>query len=420
MLPSAPAGRQPLVDVIRGFALFGILVVNMAAFAHPMTLRGIAEPVGQTTLDAGVARLIQILAEGNFYALFATLFGVGFALQLRGEPLGTFAPRYLRRLGALFAFGLLHGVLVWSGDILMLYAVLGVGLLIFGGLSEKALRTWVGVFFVVTVLLVVLGSAAWRALLMLPAAVEALSDPKLALAAQQGIDDGYRIYGTGTHAEIVGHRAVEFVTAFFSVLLLTGGQIFALMLVGVLLAKSSLLSSPEAHAPLLRRILGWGLLVAVPANAVAAHGAQRFLEVSFLSPEAPWAYLAYTAGGLVGGPALAAVYAAGLALLWRGGVARGLLGLLRSAGRMALTNYLLQSVVCTALFYSYGLGLFGRVHAAWGLVLAVVLFAAQLGFSHLWLKAFELGPVEWCWRAVTHLRLPPMRRRTPVPAPAAV
>lgn len=429
--PSAPAapperpaplgeGRQPFVDSIRGFALFGILLVNMAGFAHPLSLRGFDEPRGQSALDEIVSAAIRGLAEGKFYALFATLFGLGFALQLGRAHAheGSFELRFARRLGALFLFGLLHGLFIWAGDILTTYALLGFGLLLFQRASARATLFWAVLGLLSSIALGGLIALVWRIALEFPSTVELLSDPALTGETAKMVDDAYRLYANGSYLEILQHRAPEFFLMLVTVLFLSAGQIFGLLLCGMLIGRSGVLAAPAQHLPLFRRAVFAGLVIGVPCAVVSVWGFDQLAELPATSKDAPLALFASMAALYVGGPALGAVYGGGLALLWTKRKAQALLAYLSPAGRMALTNYLLQSIVCTTLFNAYGFGLYGQVGAAAGTGIALVVFAAQVALSGLWLRHFRFGPAEWLWRAITYLQLPPMRRKEEAAATA--
>ncbi len=405
-MTTAPShDRLPLIDALRGFALFGILLVNLEGFAHPLEQMGLSAPRGQSPLDHAVSLGIAAFAEAKFYALFAFLFGLGFSLRTGGG--------FFRRLGVLFAMGLSHGFLIWAGDILTAYAVLGVGLLLFGRLRPKAQVIWGGLWMVSSWLLSLLIVLGWAAFLQVP---ELVVQVRAALEANGGLSSefarAHELFAHGTWWEIFKSRAGTFTALTFGTLFMLGGQLLGLMLLGSAVGRSGLLRGSLPTKGLLT-VLAFGLLVGVPVTALKLWGQETFLALPFDAPQAPWAYLADVMGSMVGGAALAAAYAALFALLWQrtGGV---FLSWLAPVGRMSLTNYLLQSVACTLLFNSYGLGLFGQVGAAAGLGICFVLFGAQVAVSHVWMRRFHFGPAEWVWRAATQGRPPPFVKRPAV------
>jgi uncharacterized protein len=184
-----------------------------------------------------------------------------------------------------------------------------------------------------------------------------------------------------------------------------------MFLLGVYFGKRELLHNLEANAPFFRKLLVSGLIVGLISS---------FIYASLSLPLARYdlnvtLFIAQTAHTF-GAPALSLAYLSTFALLWLQPAWRERLKVLAPVGQMALTNYLTQSIVCTLIFYGYGLGFFGQVGTAGGLLLAVALYSLQVVFSNWWMKRFNYGPVEWLWRSLTYLKPQPMRRQ-PRPAP---
>jgi uncharacterized protein len=242
-----------------------------------------------------------------------------------------------------------------------------------------------------------------------PGAAEAMSTPDNAfldgLAAE-----ATRIYRQGTYAEIVRQRLRELAWSLPFALFVQGWGVMAMFLLGLWAGKRQVFRNVDAFRPLLRRLLVVGLLVGLPLNlltaATYATATQTFSPLTLLAPF----------NGYIGAPLLSFAYIAGITLLAQHDVWRKRLAPLASVGRMALSNYLLQSIVCTTIFYSYGLGLFGQVGPAAGLLLSVAIYALQVPLSVLWLRHFQYGPAEWLWRTMTYGRLQPIRARRPLPA----
>lgn len=335
---------------------------------------------GLGPLERAAEWVIVTFAEGSFYPIFAFLFGLGFALQLRkGEGV---VPLYRRRLFVLLGIGVLHAVFVWLGDILVTYALVGFLLLPFRNRSDRTLLLWVvgGTLytFIAFYVLTLFGGNA------LP--------PEL-LAQLEGL------YRTGSYAELTLVR-LSWLFLNLTNLLVVFPQILALFLLGLLVGRRGVLQDPEAHAPLLRRTFGVTLAVGLPlvllrGAALARGGSTPLFEALDVA---------------IGSPALGFAYLSGLALLLRAARWQARLGPLAAVGRTALSNYLAQSLICTLLFYPYGLGLFGRVGPAWGIVLTLALFAAQIVLSNLWLQRYRYGLAEWVWRALTYQARPALRR----------
>lgn len=405
--PVAGTERLVLVDALRGFALLGILLVNIGLFSHPFQTLLLPLNSAQPRYDLAAAAAVLVLAEGKFYALFSMLFGLGLAMQMqRAQARGSgWRVRYVRRLVVLLAIGVLHGALVWAGDILALYAVVGFGLMLFAGCPPGTLMRWLVAIGISYVLAVTAAFGALHLALQMPEAGAAWQYDAAGdyTRLREALAESYSIYATGSFAEIAAQRIRDLVfwmsqTPFYAPIVLL------YFLLGLHLGKRGVFQQPEQYVYLFRRWLTLGVLLGLPL--AATYAATRFIS----DPLTPgwidwWAFIAFLGGGL----ALSLGYAGALSLLWLRLRGRNILALLAPVGRMALTNYLLQSVVCTLIFYSYGLGLFGQVSPAGGLAIALGVYALQIPFSHWWLKRFRFGPMEWVWRTLTYGRWQPMR-----------
>ena len=386
--------RIAAVDALRGFALLGILLVNMDTHAGPWATSMIAP-------DGGVDRLASLFttfaAEGKFYPLFSMLFGFGLAIQSgRAADRTAFAWRWTRRQLALLLFGLLHVLLLWPGDILTTYAAVGMLLLPFMLVPQRALPWIAAGAWAIGGLMV----TALFALIALAAAFVPEVAQEMAAAGAETLAEGEAaraVYARGTFAEIVSLRATEF-TDTLVVGVLSAPTIFSMFVLGLWAGRAGIAADPAAHATLLRRValvcLPTGLLFAAVTAATAARLSLESFDVWFT---------AQIAASLFGGPLLAIAYAS---LFLRHAPAR-VVSLLAPAGRMALTNYLAQSLVCAALFQAWGLGLYGSLGDAAELALSVAIFAAQVAWSHLWMRSFRFGPMEWLWRAITYRGVAP-------------
>jgi uncharacterized protein len=405
--PLPPAERIETLDVLRGFALCGILLVNMEQFGWPVYQVLLAEQEWKAGADTVAAWIVRFLAEGKFYPLFSFLFGLGVAIQMeRAEARGaSFANLFCRRLLVLLGIGLAHAFLIWEGDILAWYALCGFLLLAFRQRQPRTLLAWAVIFLLIPV--------AGYALIWALMAVGSLV-PEIAEVIEQEIrqdeeyyarrtEENLRVFAQGSVGEIFVERArnLAFVWQYAWFYGLT---IFAMFLLGLHAGRRRLLQDPEANLKLIRRALIWGLCLGLPANAVytISFGLGDLQHLTFTS-------IISLAAIALGGPALCFVYASGITLLLRRGRWRNLFRPFAAAGRMALSNYLLQSLVCTTIFYSYGLGLYGSVGRTAGVGLAVAIYAAQLPFSVWWLKHFRFGPAEWLWRTLTYGKRQPMR-----------
>jgi uncharacterized protein len=387
--------RAPALDALRGFALLGILLVNLRLFSGPARL---APGLGgdQPWWDLLATGAVTVLAEGRFYPLFSFLLGYGFTVaHRRAWALGeSYTGRHLRRSAVLFALGALHAALLFSGDILSSYAVLGLALLAAVRWRDTRLLTLAALLFALGALLYggpIAGAAA-------------VADP--AMTADLAGDA--EMYAGEDFGEVAALRLGAWGQALLY-LPITGLTIGAAMLLGHWSARRRLLENPGSHVRPLRRLVLVGLplgLAGGVAHAVvldrvsgAGAGAARLLAASGV--------LNHVAGGLLTG---AYVGIAGLYFARRASSGRSRL---QAAGQLALSNYLAQSLVCSLVFSGYGLGLYGRWGPARVVVFGVALWAVQLALSGAYVRAFAFGPVEWFLRWATYLRRPPLRRRAP-------
>ncbi len=405
---SVAAGeRIATIDVLRGFALFGILLVNMRLFSQPIYNQALDPPAFPGALDHAVAWLIAWLAEGKFYSLFSLLFGYGLTLQLgRAEARGVrFVPLYLRRLLVLFLIGLAHAILLWTGDILVTYAVLGPFLLLFTERKPRTLLIWAGVclLFVIVLNALLVGTLALGRILPGGAAEIDRTLAESAAGYRASADAATRAFRSGDFRAMTVQRLRDLGVIYGS-LPLFAPSVFAMFLVGMYAGKRAILGRVGEHLPLLHRTLRWGLGVGLGLNLVYA---SLNLVVNPTVPSA--GQLVAVVAQTVGAPALCLGYAAALTLLLRQPRWGRRLAPLVAVGRLALSNYLLQTVICTTIFYGYGLGLYGRVGPAPGFLLSIAIYLVQLPLSVWWLRRFRFGPVEWLWRSLTYLRPQPFR-----------
>jgi uncharacterized protein len=366
--------------VIRGLALFGVLLANLiTAFRVSPTRYYLPDDPSAALADRLVEAALAFLVQGKAIALFSILFGVGLAIQhQRFSRLGDPRPRLLRRLLALLAFGLIHLLLIWNGDILVEYALSGLLVLPFLAASNRTLAR--------------LGAACLALYLVFPLLPFAPTWPDMATLQREYVA-AMSIYGSGTFAEIRRYSFHEFLV-FVPVYVTLFPETPAYLLMGVLAWRTGLASDPAAHAALLRRMAVVG---------VVAGGA-----LSMLSQGKP-SDVTFASAGLA--PLVMAVgYGAGLLYAMRSPPIHPLLRLFAPAGRMAFTHYIAQSLVFGWVFFGYGLGLLGRVSAGTALAWGIAAYAAQIAFSFWWLARFHFGPLEWLWRTLTYGTAQPFRR----------
>ncbi len=408
LAPVRSSERLEILDVLRGFAIFGILLVNMPLYNAPLDLMVSGIKWWPGAADRAAEWFIHFFAQGKFYTLFSFLFGLGFALQMeRAEAAGLpVAPVYRRRLLILLFIGLAHAFLIWWGDILVVYALVGFLLVLFRSVSEKKLLIWAGVFLFIPVLITG-GLVALLELARLMPEVGREIDRGFAEEAKRYpilIKEAIRVYSSGSFSEIMGMRARDFaVTVGWSVLFFIP-SVLGMFLLGLYAGKRRFFQNLTENLGLVRKIAKWGFGVGLAANLVYVV-ANEFSNYTVPSPTGLLALTALTFGA----PALCFFYASTLILLFQDENWKKWLLPLAAVGRTAASNYLFQSVICTMVFYGYGLGFYGKVGPALGLVLTTVLFAMQIYLSRWWLKRFQFGPVEWFWRSLTYGKTQPFR-----------
>jgi uncharacterized protein len=408
--PRAPT-RIVAVDALRGFALLGIVIVHMVEQYLAAPPPGAWKDFGVFSTADRVAQGVDwLLFVGKFFPIFALLFGVSFVIQTqraaaRGLP---YSARFVWRLIVLLGLGLCHHAL-YRGDILSIYALLGLPLVLFVRASDRVLLG--------TALLLALGvpralTLAWGAATGASSAVAIPGGPEL--------DAYFAALQSGDLRELAWRNLREGFAFKMDIQLGVFGrgyQTFALFLAGLYLARHGWHETLADRRPQLRRIVRCGLGMSVAAALLLA-GVGALLGAPS-SPEAITRVQAFAFLTLLDlfNLGLAGALAAGFLLLHLRQRPGRWLGRLAPVGQTALTVYVCQSVIGTWLLYGHGLGLVGRIGAATAMGLAIVLFAVQMVIAPVWLQYFRYGPLEWLWRSITNLQAAPVRAaRRPVEA----
>lgn len=464
LAPVDSSNRIGVLDALRGFALIGILLMNIEWFGREMSALGSFD-TSLGGFDHATGWFVRCFVEGKFYKLFALLFGMGFAVMLmrareKGRPFGAW---FTRRMLVLLVIGILHLVFLWGGDILHDYAF--AGLLLLGYvllLGRPKLQrfdnprsilkfglAWASIPFVISAsMALVYGMssndadlhAAWENDQYISAQVE----ERLALPVEEAstadadvtadeeereLSDEEQLelliadevtrrrevdaknvkeleaFTSGSYWQVTAYRVEDALqrivfTPFFAMLIL-----MPVFLLGYWLIASGAMQKPAEHMRLFKP-MAWigmifGMFLTVAALSIAQHPVSETSRLMIGVGQTLF---------FLGQYVLAAGYLGVIVLLFNTQRGARWLGALAPMGRMALTNYIMQSVILTSLFYGYGAGLFGAVSRAQQMLVVVAILVFQLLLSHWWLNRFRFGPLEWLWRSLTYLTLQPIRR----------
>ncbi len=455
MEPVQAAERIHAIDVLRGFAIFGIFMVNIAFFAMPLNA---AMPMGlaeKATDERIVWAIVKIFFEYKFVSTFSMLFGIGLIIQMqraaqRGRP---FAGMYLRRLFVLMFLGLCHGLLLWYGDILFIYSFVGILLFLLRGLGPRLMLGLAAGAMGLAILLIAanMSLAVWmtKAADETPpqgenqtAIVDAL-DPSAAETADNGQDDSTEpaseadvddepersfarfwskletgmqqgpagweeaetiAYKEGPMTATLVMRSFEFLGMLIFAGILGGfaPRVVAMFLIGAAMMKLGFFKPQNRRWHV--RFCVWGLALGLPGEFAVIgiyHATGYGINWGMATAEV-WHQIASLA--------LCLGYVGAITLVVNAGLLKWLTYAMSCVGRTALSNYLLQTIVATYIMYWWGFGLFNEFTRPQQLLLVVGVYASQLVLSVLYLRVFRIGPFEWLWRSLTYWKAQPIIR----------
>jgi len=403
LAPITPGERYPSLDILRGFAILGILLMNIQNFS--MIEAAYINPTAYGDL-AGINKwswiVSHVLADQKFLSLFSILFGAGIVLftnriEKRGlKPAGM----HYRRIFWLLVIGLIHAYVFWHGDILVPYAICGAIAFLFRKKKPKTLLTVGLIIFSISSLIYIMFGVSihqWP---------------------QEAIQGTMASWNPGTEkiaAELTAYRGgwleqmthripASLIFQTFIFLIWTGWRVGGLMLIGMALYKWDILTAKRTRSYYVTFMsIGFGIgLPLVIYGVIKNFSTGWTMQYSmFLGSQFNYWGSLFIAMGYIG-----LIMFISKHITEKKGCTS-----LQAVGRLAFSNYLFQTLICTFIFYGHGLGLFGKVQRITQLAIVLGIWTLQLIVSSLWLRYFRYGPVEWIWRSLTYWRFPPVLKK---------
>lgn len=409
MNATIPGERAEILDILRGFAIFGIYLANSITFS---ALSILPDPVkaGFPTapLDSFFMALQTIFVEGKFYSLFSLLFGLGFSIILVRNQSRSRYPLliFYRRLLILAIIGLTHMLLLWDGEILLFYAIMGLLLPLFRNVSGKTLLITAAACILAPIILDILR------LTLIPDLAPFLQEKAFALDGKNGISTDPDIYSYYLYKEGSGYGELRnwLESGFFYRFhyLINSGRVFkvfGMFLLGYYIGRRRIHAEPVQFIGMITQVRNIGFLIGIPMNL-----ALYLTRMDSYSIPGHWLGLLETTSYALGIVPLSLAYTATIVLMSLRDPAGSRLRYLTPVGRMALTNYLLQTVISILIYYNLGLGLGTKIGYTYVLLISAIVLATQMLISHLWFRVANYGPAEWVWRMATYGKKIPLFR----------
>lgn len=399
--------RADILDILRGFALLGVMLDNLFGFTGWGFLpQSAKEALPTWQADAIVGMLEQVFVNGKFYSLFSLLFGIGFSIILvRNEQRGINPLKiFYRRLFILLIIGAGHLFLLWEGDILFLYALIGFSLPLFRKLSDRALIT-LAIILIASPLLFDLLSVSFHY-----KNGDLLEKMAIGIDTRNGITEQNfftHLYRDGagwnewrTWQESGWLWRYEYILDSNRI-----PKVLGMFLIGFYAGRKLIYMKLEDHIPLFKKLRRWGLIIGIPSAGAAFY--TEFFMKHIPAPEGLLHTLFYATSVVP----LCLAYVSIICLHWVKKKGKTRLSVLAPMGRMALTNYLAQTVIAIILYYGIGFGLGGNIGPALFVPIGLVVYACQVAYSNLWFRYFNYGPMEWIWRQLTYGKRLPLRKQ---------
>jgi len=400
--------RADILGVLRGFALLGILVNNIRGFSGYMYLSPKYQDALPTSFPDNILELLQfVFVEGKFYSIFSLLFGVGFSIILtRTAQKGIQSLKiFYRRLAILIVFGLIHTLLIWEGDILLLYGLIGLLLPLFRNFSDKQLLVLATMLILSPILfdaikvLIKAGPGDWFF------SMAQSVDKKNGIP----IDDNYAFYlfkkGSGWQEWRNWQESGFFYRYEYILSSNRPVKVLGMFLIGFYAGRKGIYQHLEAYRGLFKKIRNYGFTIGIVGSAGRVYFEMDGKNIY----SSAWGLMDTLFYAITVVP-LALAYVSVICLIWIKAKETTVLRHLAPAGRMALTNYLSQTIICIFLFYGIGLGLGTKFGPVFIYPMAMVIFILQVIFSNYWFRYFNYGPLEWIWRLLTYGKRFPLKK----------
>lgn len=407
-IPTIQKERADILDILRAFALLGICIANAGYFSLYIFQSNVTrDSFSTSTLDKALSYIHVMAIDGKFYTIFSILFGIGFSIIfLRNKAIGRNGLLvFYRRLFILFIIGSCHSLLLWDGDILLFYSIVGILLPLFRNCSDRTLLIWVVVLLLSPLLFdlaKVMTNNKWN-----------LGNPFIKQALLVDAKSGITEKNVDTW--IVAHKSYSDLlkwthsgTWWSWYLRIDSNRIpkvLAMFILGLYIGRKNLYSQLDIYRPLLKKIQLYGFAIGIPAGI--AHAYFDFDHKAIPNPLGLLDTLSYA----LNVTPLALAYMATIALWYQAGKFSSLWSALKPAGRMALTNYIMQSVICVFIYHGIGLGWGGKVGPTSFVAVAIGIFILQVIYSNWWFRYFNYGPLEWIWRMLTYGKYLAIRRK---------
>ena len=400
--------REVFMDVLRGFAILGIFIANLGTgFSWYRGDPSVTGPYLVPAWDHKMSFLHHMLIEGKFYSIFSLLFGWGIALQIkRGIASGTDAlPTVKRRLLFMLLLGFIH-LLIWPGDIVFFYALVGFLLLPLRKFSNKALLITGGLLILSPIFLY--GLKMLFPVLTFPSdklneAGMMVSGVMMDIRSEEEFmnkmhnGNWWDVFGANTGGIFFRYSYLFFVSRISKVL--------GMFLIGYVIGRTDFYKNIHQHKKLVYWVIAGGLIIGLPANYLLAHYMSTAMNDYFMLKEkGMYQTIVYA----IGVAPLALAYTGLFMLAFKTHAGNKLLSFLAPAGKMAFSNYMMQSLIGNFVFLGAGLGYMGKVGPVYYTLFGIIVFILQVIFSTIWLKFFNYGPVEWVWRSATYKKWQPM------------